>query len=161
MAERGRGKKEFDKDFKEQLKKEIKEELLFELKGKPIVLDYSKKDSEEKFTEEKYINEEDHKSKENKKPIKLLIFLVFFVLVLDILVVVYYNPGFFKSASGLVIKSNDSKNLNGDCSDGTRENTCSKTKPYYCLNEKLVEAGYTCGCPEGYIREFQSCKVKS
>lgn len=153
MVERGRNR--FNSNFKEELKREIKQELLEELRNS-VVVDKIASDLEGSSFEET-----SHPRK-SRGSIKLLIVLVLIVLILDFgILFFYYNPDFFKT-SGFVIKNNDSDNPNqvsGDCSDGTLENACSKTKPYYCLNGKLVEAGYTCGCPNGYVRQFQSCKL--
>ena len=143
MVERGRSK--FDSNFKEELKKEIKQELLLELRSKNETLDSKK---------EKIVLKEGRP----RGAIRLLIVLVLIVLILDFSVIFYYNFPF--SASGFSIKKDNltnSEEIVGDCSDGTLENTCSKTKPYYCSNGKLVEAGYSCGCPAGYTRQFQSC----
>jgi flagellar basal body-associated protein FliL len=159
MAERGRS--QFNSKLKEELKREIKQELLEEFRKKEINPDFKKKENlEDNDIYEAKESKETHEKKP-KKPIRLLVFLVLIVLVLDMgILFFYYNPNFFKATSGLIIK-NTSDNESGNCSDGTRENTCSKTKPYFCANGKLVEAGYTCGCPNGYVRQFQSCKLIS
>jgi len=44
--------------------------------------------------------------------------------------------------------------FNPFCSDGTRYDTCSGTKPKYCDNGTLVDRCDICGCPAG-----QSCRV--
>ncbi len=157
MAERGRNR--FDSKFKEEIKREIKQELLEEIRGGDINLK-KKETFEDNDTYGVEDNNEDYEKKP-RKPIRLLIALVLIVLILDFAILFfYYNPDFFKTTSGLIIK-NISNPSNSDCEDGTIENTCSKTKPYFCSNGKLVEAGYTCGCPSGYIRQFQSCKLIS
>lgn len=47
------------------------------------------------------------------------------------------------------------------CGDGTFYNTCSLNKPYYCLNGKLVEDSYHCGCPEEMIKEEEGCRYEN
>jgi flagellar basal body-associated protein FliL len=160
MAERGRNR--FDSKFKDELKREIKQELLAELRNS-VVVDKIASDLEgSSFEEDSF--EETPRPKKSKGSIKLLIVLVLIVLILDFAIVFfYYSPNLFKT-SGFVIRTNNPDNsgaVGGNCDDGTIENTCSKTKPYYCSNGKLIEAGYTCGCPNGYVRQFQSCKISS
>lgn len=151
MAERGGSKKEFfNEKLKQQLKKEIKEELLMELRGEKI------EEVDEEQLDEKVENDDNNP----KNYIKILIGLVLIVLVLDGIVLFYYYRTEVFNVSGFFTKNNISE-LNKGCSDGTLENTCSKTKPYFCVNGELVEAGYTCGCPGGYTREFQKCVKNS
>jgi len=152
MVERGK-KRDIvvNASFKEQLKKEIKAELLVELRGKPIILDYSN-NVEDK---EDLIDKGEDRIGDGRKYVKTLIVLVLIVLVLDgVSLFFYYNPSFFKT-NGFVV--NDGSNLSGECSDGTPFESCSKEKPYYCSGGQLVKAGFTCGCPEGYRLDFQNC----
>ena len=43
-----------------------------------------------------------------------------------------------------------------NCSDGTPHDSCSSTKPKYCINGTLVNNCTTCGCPTG-----QSCNAST
>ncbi|MFA5246458.1 MAG: hypothetical protein WC408_01035 [Candidatus Micrarchaeia archaeon] len=47
------------------------------------------------------------------------------------------------------------------CSDGTRNSTCSATKPYYCINNLLVNKSALCGCPEGFVAKNEYCVEKT
>lgn len=40
------------------------------------------------------------------------------------------------------------KNFKNECFDGTLNNECSETKPYFCENGKLIEKSSICGCPQ-------------
>jgi len=105
--------------------------------------------------------------KEKSGYFKILIILIIILVVLDaISLIAYYKPnlsGFIKfnnsnssNSSNSSISSNKSL-ATTKCSDGTLEETCSKTKPMYCYNGNLVKKAYDCGCPSGYSREFQDC----
>lgn len=43
------------------------------------------------------------------------------------------------------------------CGDGTPEGNCSINKPYYCINETLVENVSFCSCPENFTIKENSC----
>ena len=43
------------------------------------------------------------------------------------------------------------------CGDGTFQNTCSLTKPFFCLDRILIESSSTCGCPDGFIKKENLC----
>ncbi|HJZ19153.1 MAG TPA: hypothetical protein VJ208_03545 [Candidatus Nanoarchaeia archaeon] len=43
------------------------------------------------------------------------------------------------------------------CSDGSLKDTCSVRKPYFCSNGFLIEKSKTCGCPENFTIEGDSC----
>ena len=87
------------------------------------------------------------------KPIKLLIFLIVAIIIIDaISLFVYFKPQLHYPNS-----TSQGEKVNG-CTDGTPYNECSKNKPYFCYNGELLEKAFTCGCPEGYVPDFQSCK---
>lgn len=64
-------------------------------------------------------------------------------------------------SGGFGFLDNPSSNLNEAssiyCGDGTRYNSCSFTKPYFCLNGKLIEYPSICGCPEGFDERNNFC----
>jgi len=43
------------------------------------------------------------------------------------------------------------------CGDGTSYDECSGNMPYYCLGGVLTEMASYCGCPEGFVRDIDSC----
>lgn len=43
------------------------------------------------------------------------------------------------------------------CGDATFSGYCSLKKPYFCLNETLIEEPSLCGCPLGYALRNESC----
>lgn len=43
------------------------------------------------------------------------------------------------------------------CGDSSFYDTCSLTKPYYCLNGSLFEKASICGCAEGFVKLGDSC----
>lgn len=46
------------------------------------------------------------------------------------------------------------------CDDNTIYNRCSKDKPKYCENGKLIDKCSLCGCPEGMLCEDDKCIEK-
>ena len=115
---------------------------------------------------DKYINKRDRRierttgKKENRKYVWILVCLIIIILVIDIIsLVAYYKP----DLSGLIkfntSSSNSSNNnqANGKCLDGTLELSCSKAKPMFCYQGKLSKNAMLCGCPTGYVRDFQEC----
>jgi hypothetical protein len=80
---------------------------------------------------------------------KYLIFTLF-VLVLLLL---------FSGVFGLFnfLEKNTVKEKDRMCGDGTLYNSCSLTKPYYCLDGKLIDLSYVCGCPDGFVKEGRDC----
>ena len=80
---------------------------------------------------------------------KYLLFTLF-VLVLLIL----FSGGF-----GLVdfFKENLSQMKEEACGDGTPYNSCSSTKPYFCLDGELMDLAYICGCPDGFAKKDNVC----
>lgn len=87
------------------------------------------------------------------KPVKLLIFLITAIIILDVIsLFVYFQPQFFSSDASQ--PTEDSSR----CKDGTLFNECSQNKPFFCYNGELLEKAFTCGCPKGYVLDFQSCK---
>lgn len=151
MAERGKKRDVVvNASFKEQLKQEIKNEIISELNLRPKLI----------------INTSEVKTSENiktprpsRKSVRTLIFLVVLVLLLDgISLFVYYHPDglSMESFQGLIVR--DNQDSFSDCSDGTKLDSCSNQKPYFCYEGRLVEMPSDCGCPEGYTRNFQSCE---
>ena len=53
-------------------------------------------------------------------------------------------------------KINESEVIDS-CTDGTRDNSCSSIKPYYCLNTTLIERASICECPEGLTKDDDKC----
>jgi len=121
----------------------------------------------------KYMNKKSRKEaheksirrKQNSRYFKILIVLVILLILLDIIsVVAYYKPNISS-----LIKFNSSNNHNntvgnsnnasgsGKCNDGTPEGTCSKTKPMFCYSGNLVKKASSCGCPAGFVKDFQDC----
>jgi len=43
------------------------------------------------------------------------------------------------------------------CGDGTSYNNCSNTKPYFCLDGKLIDLASVCECPENFFKENNFC----
>ena len=132
----------------EKLKREIKEEILDELRFEKKVI-----------SPRNYPNEPSLK----RNYVKLLIWLIVIVLVMDVFVFIFYfDHSFFSifgsafSSSGFFVK-NFTGNSNNHCSDGTLYGKCSTNKPYLCYEGELVESAYSCGCPNGYVRDFQRC----
>ncbi|MEX0932718.1 MAG: hypothetical protein WDZ77_01310 [Candidatus Pacearchaeota archaeon] len=74
---------------------------------------------------------------------KIKIFLIFGAIALFV-VLIYLYMG----------EDHNSKFI---CGDGTELNSCSDLKPYFCLNDTLVERASDCGCPEGFEETDDSC----
>ena len=97
--------------------------------------------------------------KYNRKYVWILVCLIIIILVIDIIALfAYYKPdlsGIFKSQTK---KGEQADGVgNRKCSDGTPEAECSKNKPFFCYNGKLLKSALMCGCPSGYVRDFQDC----
>ncbi|MCX6749975.1 MAG: hypothetical protein NTZ83_00795 [Candidatus Pacearchaeota archaeon] len=43
------------------------------------------------------------------------------------------------------------------CGDGTLYNNCSSTKPYFCLEGKLIDLASACGCPPSFAKKNNIC----
>jgi len=97
------------------------------------------------------------KVEKKKDYIFILVILLIILLVIDIITLYFFRPDLFNflKFQPKVIEV-DKEVLR--CSDGTPYDSCSKNKPYYCHNGELLKKAYTCGCPEGYITDFQDCK---
>lgn len=114
-------------------------------------------DSED-YTEEKPVSR-----KRKNKYVRLLVILIIILLVVDVIsVIAYYKPDFsnmikFNTPGSSANKSDKSVNSNAKCSDGTTNDSCSKNKPFYCYNGQLLKKAASCGCPNGYKQDFQSC----
>lgn len=137
---------------------EIKEEIN-ELRKR---LDNLDKRVDKKIKKEEVVSEKEKKPK--NKFVKILVILVILLLIIDIVsLVVYYKPDFsnlvrFNFGNNASSGSNGTGNFNGKCSDGTKESECSKNKPYFCYNGELVLNAPFCGCPNGYVMDFRSCR---
>ncbi len=88
-----------------------------------------------------------------------LIFLIIILIALDLIsLYIFYKPDltgfadFFKFKQAKVIDDIQK------CEDGTAYNSCSNNKPYYCYEGDLMKNANLCGCPEGYVIDFQTCK---
>jgi hypothetical protein len=81
---------------------------------------------------------------------KKYIILTLFVLVLLLL----FSGGF-----GLVDFFDKKLSQPNDniCGDGTLNNKCSETKPFFCFKEKLIDSAAICGCPEGLSKKDNFC----
>ncbi len=66
------------------------------------------------------------------------------------------NNGSAKATAKVYVKPKETK-----CSDGTENNKCSQTKPYFCENNTLKENCALCGCPQGYYCENNKCMQKA
>lgn len=127
--------------------------------------DGEEKDSEAKDVEAILDSLEPEKKVPKKSYLRILIFLIALILIVDSVSIYFYvkTDGFsdfsgfsFNKASGDSDKNSGNKVLK--CEDGTDYGECSKNKPFYCYGGELLNKAYTCGCPEGYKRDFQSCK---
>ena len=47
--------------------------------------------------------------------------------------------------------------LRGYCGDGTYQGRCSSIKPYFCLNETLIENPFYCGCSQNFSLINRKC----
>jgi hypothetical protein len=130
-------------------------------KKKSDEADSSEKDVLKKENNDNSDKSEEKKIKPIKNPVRLLVFLIILLVIVNLLTLyAYYKPdlgkvmNFFKFKTANAV--NDSK-----CPDGTLDNKCSKNKPYYCYQKELVKKAGTCGCPEGYEKNFQDCQIIS
>ena len=60
-----------------------------------------------------------------------------------------------------VLRSTNSVNPILKCGDGTFNEYCSLTKPYFCDNASLVGNPETCGCPDGFKLYGEACVFNS
>jgi hypothetical protein len=80
----------------------------------------------------------------------------YLVLTLFVLVLLFlFSAGFGLFGFLEKEKVKDEGNL---CGDGTLYNSCSQTKPYFCLDGKLIDLASECGCPYGFAKESNACK---
>lgn len=105
----------------------------------------------------------------------ILIILVVLVILIDVITVfAYYKPSISlpKVAVSTIYlpsficrcnaASSAATGAGGKvCSDGTAIGSCSTNKPYYCYNGELLKSAHACGCPTGYVQDFQDCKLSS
>jgi hypothetical protein len=77
-------------------------------------------------------------------------YLLFGVIVLVVLILIIFLPGFFRKEQIVQIPI---------CGDSSFYNTCSLIKPYYCSNGTLVQNSSVCGC-NGLKKENDSCSSK-
>lgn len=126
---------------------------------------YQNKNSKEIKTESN--DSKDYSKSDKKKSVKILVILILVILVIDIIsVIAYYRPDFssvfkFKPKTDAASDNTSSNDVGtGKCEDGTLEGKCSKKQPYYCYQGQLVKKASECGCPVGWVKDFQGCKVK-
>ena len=116
---------------------------------------------------DKYINKRTRRierpiaKKYNRKYVWILVMLIIILLVVDVIsMIAYYKPdlsGFFKSNNPNSSSSSNKTGIGTKCSDGTIEGSCSKIKPMFCYQGKLMKSAKMCGCPTGYKQDFQDC----
>ena len=95
--------------------------------------------------------------KKKKSYVGWLIFLVILLIALDLIsLYVVYKPDMSNFSNFFKFTGKATQTLK--CEDGTAYNSCSKNKPYYCYDGQLLKNANTCGCPSGYIIDFQTCK---
>jgi len=99
--------------------------------------------------EEKEETDTNKKVIDKKNKLKVLIFLVSLVLIMDAFGIYFY---YYEESPNTIPNSIDV------CTDGTPYELCSKEKPFYCYNGELLKKAFTCGCPKGFEIDFQSCK---
>lgn len=105
----------------------------------------------------------DKKMHARKRALKLIVFLLAAMIIVNIASVIFYlKPDFSSWNFDFTLdetKKNTSEYLKeGKCEDGTPFNECSDTQPLFCYNGELLEKAFSCGCPEGYVVEFQGCR---
>ncbi|MCK4552833.1 hypothetical protein KAT80_01385 [Candidatus Pacearchaeota archaeon] len=78
-------------------------------------------------------------------------YLIVFVVIVSFFILVIAGGYLFNIAKG--------KNVQAIpvCGDNSFYDTCSLTKPYFCLDGALLEKASVCGCPEILKREGDSC----
>jgi len=106
-------------------------------------------------------------SKQEPNYVRTLIILVIIILIVDgVSFFLYSKPDLSglikfnygnKTVSSVKNSTRISSSIPESCSDGTLNRECSKTKPYFCYDGNLIKSGYGCGCPEGYVLDFQDC----
>jgi hypothetical protein len=79
----------------------------------------------------------------------------YLILTLFVLVLLFLFSGGFGLVKLVDNKLNPQKE--NSCGDGTLYNSCSITKPYFCLNGKLIDLNSVCGCPQGFVRKNNIC----
>src|SRR3989344_3664011 len=89
---------------------------------------------------------------QKKKSFTPLFILIILLIIVDgIALFVYIQPDF-------TFFNSTNTNTSNVCVDQTPFDQCSKNQPKYCYNGELVDKAFTCGCPQVYTIEFQSCK---
>lgn len=154
-------KKESDDDNsdKDEEIKELKRriEALEKKREKEKESEREKEKNSDMVYEDNEKSSETHEKKKSKKGlVASLVILIIIILVIDIACyIVIFKPDFSfnfgNSGSGDGIVSGDK------CSDGTAYNSCSKNKPFFCYKGELVKKAAECGCPSGYVKDFQDC----
>ncbi|MEK6871656.1 MAG: hypothetical protein AABX16_02025 [Nanoarchaeota archaeon] len=111
------------------------------------------KNTENVSSQESLPSQQQSRSIHKKKSLTSLIILIMLLIIVDALsIAFYFQKDIYNS---LTPPTNSSTNV---CVDGTPYDECSINKPKFCYNGELVNKAFTCGCPEGYTIEFQSCK---
>lgn len=97
------------------------------------------------------------KTKKSYKPLKPSIEQKYLIWTLFVLTLLALFSGGFGFVTLIQNKLSDSQQEEFVCGDGTPYNSCSSTKPYICLDGKLIDFSYVCGCPKGFIKEDDIC----
>lgn len=134
----GAQKKTYDQDVQKvkNYRNYAKEELDDDLE--PISYE-QKFHSDYKKNPKKY-----YKLKDKNRSNHLLWIIFIIVLAIVLLLIIMLGLGLFGSFQ--------------KCIDGTRYNSCSSNKPYYCFNGSLVEKAQECGCPNDYKLIGDACQ---
>ena len=119
----------------------------------------------ENISESAAVRSENQKIHTRKRTLTILVVLLVLMVIVNLASLIFYlKPDFsdFKFTFNFN-NNNNVKNVSdylreGKCEDGTLFNECSKTQPLYCYNGELLGKAFTCGCPQGYVVEFQGCK---
>jgi predicted nucleic acid-binding Zn ribbon protein len=125
--------------------------------------DSSLESTSDNSSEESSKEPADKKMHVRKRALKILVFLLAAMIVINIVSVIFYLGVDFSFLKFDFVDSSATKNASellkeGKCKDGTLFNECSKTQPLFCYNGELLEKAFSCGCPDGYVVEFQGCK---
>ncbi len=104
----------------------------------------------------------EHVEHPKKNYLKTLVTLIIILIIIDLIFLFWYFKPDIKTNLSNFFKPKvvaDTADQNGlKCNDGTVNGACSKNKPLYCYSGELIKKAATCGCPEGYKVDFQSCK---
>lgn len=77
--------------------------------------------------------------------------IIIFLIVVVVLLLAFGGFGIVKNVKDKIFSGTEF------CGDGTFYETCSITKPYYCLDGQLIKNSFNCGCPEGFEKDALDC----